>query len=66
MLYHDYKFITINDITFEKLMVKVLFGRPCHVLVCLINVEGESITKVAPLVTIIRMEPTNLPRLLNV
>ena len=43
MLYHDYKFITINDITFEKWMVKVLFGRPCHVLVCLINVEGGSI-----------------------
>ena len=23
-------------------MVQVLFGRPCHIILCLINLEGES------------------------
>lgn len=44
ILYHDYKFVTIKDMIYEKLYEwskYVLHERPCHVLVCLILILGR-------------------------
>ena len=44
IVYKNYKFIIINNIIYDKYLIKLLFERLYHVSLCLIKVEGGSST----------------------